>query len=523
MLNGSLCLRAHRFGFLTFATGLLYLCVVAVSPALAAPDSPPNPMSPLAPNAREVAELPEGSPPSATPPQTSSYEPSAPNLQPAPPAIEAVDSNLASPPVQPSDSVVADQEARKAAYKAKYEPLKVRGWFWDFPLPNNTLTGDTLLRSKLAEYHLGFHYYGIAFGTINMLNVARSGPDGAQLYSGQRFTTRFSPSGVVIYDLSWLGLENAQISGAFVNGFTSWDPAGPNTFSLSFLTYYQTFFDKLIELKFGYLANNYEFYGPFVGGNLAASLFGQSASVLTATGLAHALVPRPGINVQLNLGHYYGKSGIQYSSSPDGYSTQADENPTGFGWKVPHARVLFIQEVGYKRPATAADHQAWVRFGYVRNTSDFVDLRDGGRSSHNYAVYGMADYQLFKFDGRPSPSAGFYLGYSAHLGRDRYSRVAQTYEGRFYAQGPFVSRPADMASFILTYNVFSRYAVEAAHRAGQSAPVGNWQATLAYSMAIVPGLTAGVGLSYTDYPAPVVQPPGTGHSLQLLTNFTWFL
>jgi len=46
---------------------------------------------------------------------------------------------------------------------------------------------------------------------------------------------------------------------------------------------------------------------------------------------------------------------------------------------------------------------------------------------------------------------------------------------------------------------------------------------LAYNMAVVPGLTAGIGFSYTDYPAPVVQPPGTGHSLQFLTSFTWYL
>jgi len=519
MINSGLCRRTHRLGLLTFATGLLYFWVVAVSPALAEPDSLPNPVSPPAPATEGAAAVPESSPTSAATPQTSSYERGAPNLLPAPSATAPIN-NPTLPPAQLSGPV--DQAARLAAFKAKYEPLRVKGWNIDLPLPNNMLSGDNLLRSKLADHHIGVYINGIATSVVNMLNVARSGPNGTQLYSGQRFTTLFVIKGVVNYDLSWLGLENAQLSGAFSDAFASWDPGGPNTASMSHLSYYQTFFDKIVELKLGYLANNFEFYGPYVGGDLASSLFGQSASVITATGLSHSLVPRPGANLQLNLGNYYEKSGIQYSSSPDGYSQQVDENPSAFKWSSLHARVLFIQEAGYKRPATAADHQAWVRFGYIRNTSDFVDLRDGGRSSHNYAVYGMADYQLFKFDRRPSPTAGFYVGYSAHLGRDRYSRIAQTYEGRFYAQGPFASRPGDKASFIVSYNTFSRYAVETARNAGQSAPVGTWRATLAYNLTIVPGLVAGAGLSYSDYPAPVVQPPGTGQALQLLTNFTFW-
>jgi len=506
MLDSKLYRHARRLGSRAFATGLILKLVVAVSPALAEPDPPPN---------SAASTAPVTSPPSP--------DPGAPDLRPSPSAIGVVGADATPPAAQPPKDAAVDPQARLAALKAKYEPLRIKGWNVDLPLPNNTLIGDTPFRSKLADHHLGFYFNGVAFGGVNMLKAARSGPNGTQLYSGQKFTTRVTPSGALNLDLSWLGLENAQLTGGFIDVFTSWDPAGPNTFSLSLLSYYQTFFDKLLELKFGYLANNFEFYGPYVGGNLASSLFGQSASVLTATGLSHSVVPRPGANLQLNLGHYYEKSGIQYSSSPDGFGKQADENPTGFKWNVAHARVLFIQEVGYKRPATATAHQSWVRFGYIRNTSDFVDLRYGGRSSHNYAVYGMADYQLAKFDGRPYHASGFYVGYSAHLGRDRYSRIAQTYEGRFYTLGPFASRPGDMASFIVTYNVFSRYAVEAAHRAGQSAPVGSWQATLAYNVAVVPGLIAGLGLSYSDYPAPIVQPPGTGHALQLLTNFSWFI
>ncbi len=311
------------------------------------------------------------------------------------------------------------------------------------------------------------------------------------------------------------------MAGAYVT--TSWDPVGPNEFGMSHLSYYQTFFHKTLELKVGYLTNNFEFYGPYVGGNLASSLFGASSSVLTAMGLSHTVAPRPGANLQLNLGNYYEKSGIQYSSSPDGFSQESSENHSGFELQINNAHVLYIQEVGYRTAATKTTRWNWVRFGYIRNTSDFVDLEFGGRSTKNHAFYGMADYQWLKFARRGSEAAGLYLGYSAHLGQDRYSRVAQTYEARIYATGPIPSRATDTVSMIVDYNAYSIYAIQAAQKANTPTNPSSWIATWAYNAEVVPGLTAGVGLSYSDHPAAVINPPGTGHALQVLSSLTLFL
>jgi porin len=39
--------------------------------------------------------------------------------------------------------------------------------------------------------------------------------------------------------------------------------------SLATLSYYQTFLDRQVELKVGYLANVVEYWGPFLAGNRA--------------------------------------------------------------------------------------------------------------------------------------------------------------------------------------------------------------------------------------------------------------
>ena len=62
----------------------------------------------------------------------------------------------------------------------------------------------------------------------------------------------------------------------------------------------------------------------------------------------------PGLSatLQFNLEYYYTKSSIQYSTSPDVYIQEKDENPRGFKWNISHARVLFI--TGRRKQALVA-------------------------------------------------------------------------------------------------------------------------------------------------------------------------
>ena len=97
------------------------------------------------------------------------------------------------------------------------------------------------------------------------------------------------------------------------------------------------------------------------------------------------------------------------------------------------------------------------------------------------------------------------------------NRFSQYYEARLYGIA-FAVRPSDMVSVVVSRNVFSNYAVDAALQRGQLAHTGNYSITVAYIASIAPGVRAGIGLGYTDHPTPVIYTPQTGSDLNLLAN-----
>ncbi len=53
----------------------------------------------------------------------------------------------------------------------------------------------------------------------------------------------------------------------------------------NFLAYYQTLFDRQLEIKFGLLANQNEFVGQTVGGNFVTT-GGPASSIITLLGMS---------------------------------------------------------------------------------------------------------------------------------------------------------------------------------------------------------------------------------------------
>ena len=78
---------------------------------------------------------------------------------------------------------------------------------------------------------------------------------GQQAYNGQKPTFFTNNVMLLTYDLSRYGIPDGQIVVGGVYNFDTWAPAGPNALSLATLSYYQTFLNKQVELKVGYLAN----------------------------------------------------------------------------------------------------------------------------------------------------------------------------------------------------------------------------------------------------------------------------
>ena len=405
-----------------------------------------------------------------------------------------------------------------------FEPLRVKGLIIALPGPHDTIDPDFEgIRSSLAS--LGIGYIGWSSNSFynNTLPAERE-TFGRQAYNGQKPTFFTNNVMLLTYDLSRYGIPDGQIVLGGVYNFDTWAPAGPNALSLATLSYYQTFLNKQVELKVGYLANALEFWGPFLAGNLAASIFGPSALIPVEAGISAPAWTTPAINIKINgPAGFYDKLGIQRASSPDGPFVEKIDNPTGLKWSTPNSGVLAINEFGYRKEAAPGQLATWVRAAPMFNTNRDIDFAFGGRSTGNYAAYFLADQQLVQLAPIASQAArGVYAGVTAMYAPPEFNRFSQYYELRLYGIGLLPSRPGDMLSLVVSRNVFSRYLVDAALQEGQLAHDGSLSITAAYTAPIAPGVRVGVGLGYTDHPTPVVYTPQTGSALNILANVTTF-
>jgi len=405
-----------------------------------------------------------------------------------------------------------------------FESLRIRGIYLALPGPQDTIDPDFAgIRSSLAS--LGIGYIGYSNNTFfNNLLPGERKTFGQQVYNGQRPTFVTNNVMQLTYDLARHGIPDGQIvvGGIFI--YDTWKPAGPNALSLATLSYYQTFLNKQVELKLGYLNNSIEFWGPFLAGNLASSIFGSSANIPVEAGINAYARTTPGINIKFNgPDGFYDKVGIQRASSPDGPFAEKTANPTGLSWSTPNSGVFLINEVGYRKEAAPSQLATWVRAAPMFTTSRYTDFAFGGRRAGNYGVYFLADQQLVQL----APVAGqagrgVYAGVAAMYAPPEFNRFSQYYELRLYGIGLMPSRPKDLVALVIARNVFSNYLVDAALRRGQLAHTDSLSITVAYSASIAPGIQAGIGLGYTDHPTSVVYTPQTGSALNILASVTTF-
>ena len=403
-----------------------------------------------------------------------------------------------------------------------FQSLRIKGLIIALPGPQDTIDPDFAgLRSSLAALGVGYIGYTNNNFFNNMLPAERS-TFGQQVYNGQKPTFFTNNLMQMTYDLGRHGISDGQIVVGGIYNYDTWEPAGPNAFSLATLSYYQTFLNRQVELKIGYLANVVEYWGPFLAGNLSSSIFGPSGQIPVAAGLSAWAWAKPAINIKVNGPEgLYDKFGVQVASSPDGPFAEKTANPTGLEWSTPNSGVLAINEAGYRKEAAPGQLATWVRAAGIVNTSRYVDFAFGGRNTGNYAAYVLADRQLVQLDPVKGQAArGWYAGVTAMYAPPEFNRVSEYYEARLYAIGLLPSRPGDMVSVVVSRNVFSHYLVDAALRSGQLAHTGNLSITAAYYAPVAPGIRVGIGLGYTNNPTPVIYTPQTGSALNLLANVT---
>lgn len=406
-----------------------------------------------------------------------------------------------------------------------YKDLMPKGFNLALPGPSETIDQEAGgLRRALADLgigYIGIHTFSTAYNVLP--DVARS-YKGQQQYNGQTFSyANYTLLGLT-YDLSRYGIPDGQIFVAGQLSRVSWDPLGPDKLLLTQASYYQTFLDKRLELKFGYLANTWQYLNHYVGGALSTSVFGPSATVPILGGSSQNGAPAPGVDLKWNVDrNWYVQGGVQRSLNPDGILTEALYNPSGVAWTTPNAGALYLGEVGYQQAAAAGVNQTWVRTGGGYNTSKFKSYVDpGARVDYNYYLYFAADRQVWQIDPATSPGRGIYVGGSAMYAPPYANAISEYYEARLYARGLFDSRPYDLISLVYTDTVWGSDAINLSASAGNMVHRDSKAITLSYSARVMHGVNASIGVSYVNHPTSIAYQANTGSALNVLGSLNLF-
>ncbi len=433
--------------------------------------------------------------------------------------------DAASPVATSADPGASTPQTGRLTLKELDERFGWRGWNIPFFSYANTLTQDTDgWRSTLAQYGIGFLALDLAAFSVNMLNTPLTNPKGQQTYWGQRGSVNSQFAMFLTFDLSRYGIPDGQIQigSDLVN--STWHPYIPTNYGFYRLAYYQSFFDRKVELNVGYLSNAQTFVGIYVGGQMQ-NPFGPSSSIPIQLGLSAVLATQPTLSLKYNMTeNLYNHFGVARSLSPTA-SVIYDSvrlNPVGLDFDLAGARALYIDEIGYKQVAKPNKPYTWFRAGGIYNSSLFKNYDTGGRST-NSGFYALFDRQFVQFEPTSSTAAhrGIYGGVSFMYAPPQTNIFSQYYEARLYSFGLFDSRPNDMISLVYQHNVLSSYYADATNRTavttGTYARHASNSITTSYLWKFRPGLSLTVGATYTDNPS-VTYTKGQGHAFNFLAS-----
>ncbi|WP_164937285.1 carbohydrate porin [Bradyrhizobium vignae] len=409
---------------------------------------------------------------------------------------------------------------------AKFENLRIKGLEVNLPGPADTLVQDKGgIRSALAELGIGYIAWTQNTYVNNLLPNAAKSTIANQLYSGQNPTFYTLNYMMVTYDLSRYGIPDGQIIVGTEQQAWTWQPGGPDRWGINTIAYYQTFFDRKLELKVGYLMNSYELAGTVVGGNPGANVFGPSSNVLYQGGMNFAPAPTPTLNLTYHFDdRLYNKVSFQRSTSPDGVFAHISANPTGLDWSTANAGILLLDESGYRNSAAPGLPETWLRAGVGFNNSHYTNLAypTQPRADENSLYYVAADRQLWQSHVPDAASRGIYGGFSAMGAPPDLNKVTQYYELRLYAKGLFDSRPSDQISLVATDTVWSKFAVDAAAAKGNLVHRDAKAISGTYTAHLGPGIYASLGLTYIDHPTSITYTPQIGHALNFSASTSIF-
>jgi porin len=375
-----------------------------------------------------------------------------------------------------------------------FEDLNLAGAAVTMPSFADTILGvESGFRQALFSRGIALRANVLPRVSVNLLESPV--PAAQQSYIGHRLTWITGVNLILTADLRQLKLRNAQLNIGGGWRWTTWNPAGPKTISLSSLYLYKMWREHRVEMKAGYMANDVEFVGMQLGGSLAIGAQGVYAVLPFQAGMSFFPLTAPSLNVRVRGPRStYVKMGAQRSLDAAGALAAQRRNQSGFRF-APHGdRLLLINEAGYLRASGAAARYLWIRAGYLHNETHYTNRITGQKEDGNYCAYALADYQL----GRPKSGAfgnGLYAGVTVMTAPSRFNAYDRYYEARVYRKAPFQRRPGDVFSVVAAYRGHSRYVTESLIAQGRTAWRNSPSLTASYSMHVSPGnyLTAGLG------------------------------
>jgi len=265
--------------------------------------------------------------------------------------------------------------------------LGIKGWNYAPPsFAESVMLDYGGWRSSLASVGIGLIEYNVTRFQANVLDTPREGPrfssfyDSAQSYWGQKPSFHDISALALIYDLSRFGVPDGQLQPAGNFNYATYQGFNPNTATFHFLAYYQTLFDRQLEIKFGLVGNQNEFVGQNIGGGFA-STGGPANSIITLLGMSASPVSTWSFRITGHLGNFYNETAVMRSLVVNGPTGNAlfdtnELNPTRLDWNVntssysptaevgaPRTSELFVNEFGYEQDATPSSLYTWARSG----------------------------------------------------------------------------------------------------------------------------------------------------------------
>jgi porin len=385
------------------------------------------------------------------------------------------------------------------------------------PFSDNLIPVDSSYRQAMFRHGVAFRVNAGPGYTQNVLDAPVDRHE--QVYVGQAPFWSMWAQPILTADLRQLHLRRTQVFMCAVWNWVTWDPAGPKTLQMWNLHLYKVLGEDRVQIKAGYVANNMNFVGLFVGGSTATGSQGVYAVLPFEVGMSYFPLTAPSFNVRINgPKHLYLKPAAQRSMDPEGGPREVERNHTGFRF-IPHGdKLLVITEAGYQRAAGSDARETWFRAGYMHNWTQYRNEASGQSESGNYCAFALMDYQISK-PNREHPGHGFYAGGSAMTVPDTLNAYARYYELRAYQKAPFRSRPFDVLSAVASRTGYSKYFTDNLVAHGKTVWRAGTSITGSYSLRASPGNYLSFGLSYFYGPAITPRVP---NALTFLANWSVF-